>query len=390
MIPLIYSVRSLRRRPGTSAATAIGMAAVVFILAASMMLVDGVNRTLATSGRADNAILLRQGAKSEQDSTFELTKLNAVLAQPGVKREGGVPMAIGENVVVPMLPRSGANPPGTPGAAIVFRLTTEAALRFRPEVRVVEGTLPRAGTNEIMFGKALKNRIKNLEVGQTLQLRRKELKVVGVFEAGGSSTESEVWGDLAVLSPIFLRQELLSTIHVRLESPGAFEAFRASVSGNKSLGLQVERETTYFEKQAEGLSTMYSVMGGAISVLGALGAMIGAMITMYSAVATRKREVGTLRALGFTRTNVVISFVVEAMLLTGIGGAIGAGASMLMGYVRFSTLNVSNFTEIVLRFYPTPKTILIAVGTAVVLGLFGGLLPAIRAARISPVAAMRG
>ena len=390
MIPIGYSLRSLTVRKGTSAATAFGMSLVVFVLASALMLVDGVKRMLSTSGRADNAVVIRQGSGSEQDSVLELASLNAIISQPGIQRTGGNPLAVGEVVALAHLERLDAPKHGhVPGASISFRCTTEAGLAFRPEIKVIEGQAPRSGTNEVMFGKALNRRIRGLKVGDTIMVRNRPLKVVGQFQAAGSAYESEVWGDLGVLPPMFSRQETLSSVRVRLESASSFETFQRSVESNKNLGFHVERENEFFEKQSAGLAVMYGVIGGAIAALAALGALIGAMITMYSAVSNRQREIGTLRALGFSRSNIIISFLIESTTLTVVGGVFGALGSLAMSFVRFSTINMASYSEVVLTFDPSARTIAVAVLAGGALGIFGGLLPAVRAARVSPVAAMR-
>lgn len=381
-----YNVRSLIVRKTTTLATMVGIALVVFVLASAMMLVRGIDHTLSMSGREDNAIVLRQGASSEIASNISTESFNTVLTSPGIKSEGGVPVAVGELLMGSPLEKlsGGKGPPAQ------FRLTSERGYAFRPELKVVRGTLPRPGTNEIIFGKALRDHYKGLEVGQTIEIRHKPLQVVGMFESSGSAYESEIWGDLTVLSSIFGRQGRLSSIHVRLDSPRAFEAFRISIEKNKQLGFEVQRETEYFEKLSEGLSMMFGIIGGTISLLAAIGAMIGAMITMHGSIANRQREIGTLRALGFSRGLILRSFLLESVLLTLGGGLVGAVASLAMGFVRFSTMNTATLNEVVLSFEPSAEVISMAVGAAAALGIMGGFFPAVRAARIPAISALRG
>jgi putative ABC transport system permease protein len=214
--------------------------------------------------------------------------------------------------------------------------------------------------------------------------------VVGVFEAGGSSYESEVWADSELVRQAYHREGIYSSVRVQLESPTKFDAFRAGVENDKRLGLQAVRETTFYEKQSEGVAKFVGILGTIVSVFFAAGAMIGAMITMYGAVASRQREIGTLRALGFSQSSVLSSFLLEAVLLAVVGGALGAAASMLMGLVHFSMVNMASWSEMVFSFDPTPRVMTTALVFACGMGLFGGLLPAVRAARTSPLQAIRG
>jgi putative ABC transport system permease protein len=216
------------------------------------------------------------------------------------------------------------------------------------------------------------------------------VKVVGIFEADGNSYESEVWVDRELLREAYGRRGIFSSVRVRLESPTKFDAFRAGVENDKRLGLQALRETTFYEKQSEGAAKFVRILGTIVSVFFAGGAMIGAMITMYAAVANRQREIGTLRALGFSRTSVLISFVLEAVLLAVVGGVVGAAASLSMGFVRFSMVNFASWSEIVFSLDPTPQIVATAVAFACAMGLVGGFLPAVRAARTSPLEAIRG
>jgi len=213
---------------------------------------------------------------------------------------------------------------------------------------------------------------------------------VGIFAADGSSYESEVWGDRELVRQAFHREGVYSSVRVRLDSPTKFDGFRAGVENDKRLGLEALRETVFYEKQSEGVATFVGVLGTIISIFFAAGAMIGGMITMYGAVASRQREIGTLRALGFSRRSVLSSFLFEAIFLSVIGGAVGTAASMLMGFVHFSMMNMASWSEIVFSFEPTARVLGTALVFACGMGLIGGLLPAVRAARTSPLQAIRG
>jgi putative ABC transport system permease protein len=388
MIPLSYNLRSLAVRRATSFAAAFGIALVVFVFASVLMLQQGIRTTLGTSGRPDNVIVIRKGSDAElasgiEDSKIGLMRENAEVA----KAKSGGGLGLGETVLVIT-----AEKIGTDGGIsnVTIRGTPELVWEFRPETTIIAGRKPQPGTNEVVVGKAIRGRFKGTELGQEFDLRKnRPVKVVGIIESGGSSFESEVWGDLDFIRSAFSREGSVSSVRVRLSSPSKFDAFKAQVESDKQLGLSAERETVYYEKQSEGLAMFLGAMGTIIAVLFSFGAIIGAMITMYASIANRSKEIGTLRALGFSRGGILLSFLFEALVLALVGGAVGALAAQLMGFVSFATVNFATFSEIVFRFQPTPSIIITAMVIATVIGLFGGLAPAIRASRVSPIQAMR-
>jgi putative ABC transport system permease protein len=388
MIPLRYNVRSLSVRKATTIATASGVALVVFVLASSLMLSAGIRKTLGTSGKPENAIVLRMGSDAELGSIVEDSAVSLILAAPGVRvDEKGKPQGAAEIVVVGAMEKLGAN--GVTNVQI--RGVTDDVMQFRPDTHIIAGRAPRPGADEALIGARIRGRIRGLDLDQSFELKKnRPVKVVGVFDADGSSYESEVWVDRELLRQAYNRQGIVSSVRVRLDAPTKFEAFRAGVENDKRLGLQAMRETAFYEKQSEGAAKFVGILGSIVSVFFAAGAMIGAMITMYAAVANRQREIGTLRALGFSRASVLTSFLLEAVILSAIGGALGAAASMAMGFVRFSMVNFASWSEIVFSFDPTPQVITTALVFACGMGLFGGLLPAIRAAGTSPLKAIRG
>lgn len=389
MIPIQYNIRSLAVRKTTTLATALGVGLVVFVLSSSMMLAAGIKKTLAISGREDTAIVLRKGSDAELGSTIEAAEVNRILGAPGVRRDGKErPIGSGEVIVVAALEKL-----GTDGGVsnVQLRGVTEDVKALRPEVRIVAGVPARPGSDEVIVGKRIRGRFKGLDIGQSFELRKnRPAKVVGVFEANGSSYESEIWADLDTLRAAYARDGVVSSVRVRLTSPDAFDTFKASMEGDKAYGYMALREVAYFEKQSEGTSLFINVMGIFVSVCFSVGAMIGAMITMYAAVSNRQREIGTLRALGFSRTSILTSFLLESVLLSLLGGAAGAGASMAMGLVKFSMMNFASWSEIVFGFEPTPRILLTSLIFAGAMGLLGGFFPAVRAARVSPITAMRG
>jgi putative ABC transport system permease protein len=388
MIPLRYNARSLFVRKATTLATAFGIALVVFVLAASRMLANGITETMGRSGDAARAIVMRKGADAELSGVAEQRHVGLVLAGPGVRRNAqGVAIGGGEALVVLALPRV---TDATQISNVQLRGVNPNVFELRPEARIVAGRPARPGTDEAMIGARLRGKFTGLELGQRFEINKNRMaEVVGVFEAAGSSFESEIWADLETVRTSFGRDGLVSSITVALESPSAFDRFRAAIEGDKQLDLQVLSEPAYFEKVSEGTALLMEFLGGAIVFFLSLGAMIGATITMYGAVDGRKREIGTLRALGFTRLQVLGSFLFESALLAVLGGAVGAVAALGMGFVKISMMNQSTWSEMVFSFDPTPDIVVGSVVAGALMGIAGGFLPAARAARVSPIAAMR-
>ena len=387
MIPIAYNIRSLTSRKATSAAAAGGVAAVVFVFSSVLMLAKGVERALGRSGSPDIAIVLRDGSDAELTSGIDEPNVGLVIAAPQVRqREDGQPDGTGELVAVLHLERAGGE--GTSNVQV--RGVRGDVFAFRSTAQIVAGRRARPGADEVVVGKAIRGRFQGLDLGGSFELRRnRPVQVVGVFSDEGSSYESEVWADVDTARTAFGRQGIVSSVRVRLRSPADFEAFRSHIESNRRLGLMALRETEYYERQSEGTSMFITALGLVIAVLFSFAALIGAMITMYAAVANRSREIGTLRALGFRRRNILTSFVLESALLTLGGGVIGAVASLAMGFVKFSVLNFASWSEIVFRFEPTPGIVLTSLGFAVVMGLVGGFFPAVRAARLPILDALR-
>ena len=388
MIPLSYNVRSLLNRKTTTIATALGIGLVVFVLGAVLMLGHGLDETLNATGRSDNGFVLRKGSDGELSSTIDNQSVGLILSAPGVKKDDqGRPMGVGEVVVVILLNRAGEK---ESMSNVTVRGTSEGSLAVRPEIKVVEGRPPQPGTDEVMIGKALDGRFEGLHVGGAFELKKnRTVKVVGVFDGGGSAYESEVWADIDTVRTSFGRPSMVSSVVARLESPSKFDGFATTVETDKSLGLNAMRETEYFAKQAGPMLGFLMGLGIAIAILFAIGAVIGAVITMYGAVAQRSREIGTLRALGFSRRSILTSFLMESVVLAVAGGVIGVAAALCMSFVKFSMINFATWSEIVFKFSATPKILVTALVVGAIMGLLGGLFPAIRAARLSPIAAMR-
>lgn len=388
MVPFRYNVRSLFVRKVTTIATALGIALVVFVFAAAMMLGEGVERALVSSSRPENVIVLRKGSDSELSSTLSQDVLGLLRGNSAVAQgEGGG--VIGEVILVITVELEGQSEGQI--SNVLIRGMPPEGYKFRPEVRIVSGRMPQPGTNEVIVGKAISGRFKGVSEGGTFELRRnRPVKVVGTFAADGTSFESEVWGDLDVIRTSVGRSATVSSARVRLNSPADFETYRTTMEAEKRANVSVQREADYYAKQSEQTSGFLKGLGIIVAVLFSLAAMIGAAITMNGAVAHRTKEIGTLRALGFSRIAILVSFVFEALLLALIGGVVGIAFVQLLALVTFPVMNFQTFSEIVISFKATPNVLISAVVFSLVMGLVGGLAPAIRAARVSPVEAMRG
>jgi putative ABC transport system permease protein len=298
----------------------------------------------------------------------------------------GRPAAIGELIVVVLLDKVGGG-----FSNVVLRGVPDDVLSFRPTVKVIEGRAPKPGTDEAMVGSAIRGRFKGLEVGQTFEMRKnRPIHVVGVFEDNGSAFESEVWGDSNVIRATFGRQGIVSSVRVRLTSPDKFDGFKAAIESNRQLNATTMRDSEFYEKSSQGTAKFLSILGFTIAFFFSVGAIIGAMITMHATVAQRQREIGTLRALGFARWQILVSFLLESVALSILGGVIGAGASLLMGMKRITMLNNATWSELSFKFEATPQILMTAIAIAAIMGILGGFFPAIRAARINPIQAMRG
>jgi putative ABC transport system permease protein len=388
MIPISYNVRSLFVRKTTTIATALGIGLVVFVLASSLMLSAGIERTMGRSGSPSNAIVLRKGSDAELSSSIENRLVNLILAAPGVKRDGsGAPLGAGEVLIVVALEKVGE---AGKVSNVQVRGVTDRVLKLRPEARIVAGRAPQPGSDEAMVGQRIRGRFTGVDLESSFELKKnRNLKVVGVFEAAGSSSESEIWADIDTVRNSFGREGLVSSVTAQLEAPSRFDAFAATVENDKQLGLEAMRQDVYFEKASEGTAMFISAMGIVITVIFSLGAIIGAVITMYAAVAQRQREIGTLRALGFSRVSILSSFLLESTVLALIGGAAGGLAALCMSFVRFSMLNMTTWSEVVFSFEPTFGIVASSILVGALMGVVGGLFPAVRAARTSPIEAMR-
>jgi ABC-type antimicrobial peptide transport system permease subunit len=384
-IPLAYSVRNLWTRRLTTALTAGGMALVVFVFAAVLMLDAGLRAALVATGQPDNILVTRRASGTEIQSGIERNQAAIVETQPEIAiGPGGARMVSKETVVLI------AQPKRDTGVAtnITVRGLGEEGPALRPQVRITAGRMFRRGTTEIVVGASIAERFDGTGIGERLRFGGREWTVVGVFDGAGSGFDSEVWGDGEQMMQSF-RRNAFSTVVARLADPASFDALKARLESDPRLTLDVKRERRFYEEQSEVLSNFIRILGLTLSVIFSVGAMIGAMITMYASVANRTAEIGSLRALGFRRGAILVAFLVEAVSLALLGWAAGLAAAMLMTLVRISTMNWQSFAELAFSFTLTPDIVAQSFAFALAMGLAGGVLPALRAARLKIVDALR-
>ncbi|MGE4539147.1 MAG: ABC transporter permease [Desulfovibrio sp.] len=384
-VPLAYSWRNLRTRRLTTALTAGGMALVVFVFTATLMLAEGLRQTLVATGSPGNAIVLRKGSETEVQSGIERQAAAAMTTRPEIAlgRDGRT-LAAKESVVLIGLTKKSTGKVSN----VVIRGTQSASLPLRPQIRIIAGRLPRPGTSEIMVGKAVAKGFEGAGLGQSLRFGKRQWPVVGIFDAGMTGFSSEIWGDADQLMPAFGRNAY-SIVLAGLREPGLFDAYKEAIEADPRLQAEVWRETRYYEKQSDMMRKFLTVLGVALTAIFSLGAMIGATITMYSAVANRVPEIGTLRALGFSRSSILAAFLLESIFLGLLGGIAGVGLAAGLSFVTFSTTNFQTFSELSFQFALTPWIACMALAFSMIMGIVGGFFPALRASRLNIVTALR-
>jgi ABC-type antimicrobial peptide transport system permease subunit len=384
-LPLLYTLRNLWTRKLTTLLTAGGMALVVFVFAAVQMLDTGLRATLVATGQPDNILVTRRGANAEISSGIDLVQANIIESQPEVATGAdGRRLVSKEAVILITLPKRGSGQ----ATNVTTRGIGAAGIALRPQVRFREGRPFTRGAAEVVVGKSLAERFENTAVGSVLRFGGRAWRVVGVFDSGGAAFDSEVWVDADQLMQSFRRQSY-STVVARLLETGALDAVKRRLESDPRLTLEVKRERVFYEDQSQALSKFISYLGLTLSIIFSIGAMIGAMITMYAAVANRVAEIGTLRALGYRRSAVLGAFLFESVLLGAIGGIVGVALASFMQLVQISTLNWQSFAELAFTFTLTPRIALLSFAFAILMGVVGGFLPAVRAARLSIVDALR-
>ncbi len=377
-IPVNYVVRNLVARRLTTALTAGGMALVVYVFATVLMLAAGLEATLIATGQEDNVIVIRRGSQTEVQSGVDRTQASIVESMPDIAiGEDGRPMLSKEPVVLINLPKRATGKPSN----VVIRGVTQTGLALRPQVKIVDGRMFRPGTSEIVAGQSIAKNFQGAALGETLHFAQRDWLVVGVFDAGRTGFDSEIWGDAEQMLQAFRR--------TGFSDVGRFDAIKSVIESDPRLTLEAKRETRFYADQSEALSKFISYLGTTISVIFSIGAIIGAMITMYASVANRTAEIGTLRALGFSRGAVLVAFLGEALLLGLLGGVVGIVCASFMQAFSISTMNFQTFAELAFRFVMTPGIVAAALLFALIMGFVGGFLPAARAARLKIVDALR-
>ena len=384
-IPVNYIARNLVARRLTTVLTAGGMALVVYVFATVLMLSAGLEQTLVATGQDDNVVVIRRGSQSEVQSGIARLQAGIVESLPEIALGAdGRPMVSKEPVVLINLPKRSNGK----AANVVIRGVTPAGLALRPQVRLVEGRMFRPGTAEVIAGRSIADGFQGAGLGETLRFASRDWTIVGVFDAGHTAFDSEIWGDAEQMLQAF-RRNGYSSLLFRLNDPAQFDAVKSFIESDPRLTLEAKREKRFYAEQSEALSKFISYLGTSISIIFSIGAVIGAAITMYASVASRTAEIGTLRALGFSRGAILTAFLGEALLLGLIGGIVGLAAASVMQALSISTTNFQTFAEIAFSFTLTPRIVIASLIFALAMGFIGGFLPAARAARMKIVDALR-
>lgn len=381
-----FNVKTMVERRGWVASATLGMALVVLVLVGVLSIGQGFERTMRETGSPERAIVLRTGSDGEMMSILMRDDARVLEEAPGVAKAGETPLVSPELFVIIGLPKHST---GT-DANVPLRGVTGPAFGVHDELKMVEGRHFAWGKNEVIVGRAAQREFRGLDVGSKLRLGQNEWTVVGAFTADGSSTESEIWTDAAVLQPAYRRGNSYQSVKVKLASAGSYQRFKDALTADPRLKVKVQRETEFFAGQSRALTGIVTGLGFLIMVLMGLGAVFGGLNTMYTAVAARSKEIATLRALGFRGSPVVVSVLLESLAIAVLGGALGAlGAWLAFDGYQAATMNWQSFSQVAFAFAVTPGLLVFAIVYAALLGLFGGLLPAIRAARLPVANALR-
>ncbi|HXV49719.1 MAG TPA: ABC transporter permease [Candidatus Binatia bacterium] len=385
-LPLKYIARSSVARRLTTVITMLGVALVVFVFTAVLMMANGVQETLRSTGSDDNLLVARKAAMSEIMSIMDREAAGIIVNLPQVARSAdGAPISSKEVVVIINLNKLGADGISN----VTVRGVEEPAFQLRPQVRIVEGRMFRWGAREVIAGAGITKRFVGAQIGEKVKFGGDLWSVVGLFDADGSGFDSELWGDLNQIADAF-RRSSFSTVTVRLKDPadisGVLNAFE---SDNRLQYFVAKREKKFFEEQSEMMAQFIRILGIFITAIFSTGAIIGAMITMFGAVANRTVEIGTLRALGFFRRSILQAFLLESLVLSLGGGLMGLALASLLQFFTISTLNFGSFSELAFSFALSPSIVLSSLGFSLLMGFIGGFLPAVRAARLNIVLALR-
>jgi putative ABC transport system permease protein len=380
------SVRTIPRRLSSSAVAVIGIAGVVIVFVAVLSIGEGFRAAMANAGSPNRALVMRGGADSEMTSGFSGAEADIIKEAPGLRRDNNRPAASAElYVLVDLNKRSTGTPANVP-----LRGVEPIALQVRDEVHLVEGRMFQFGTNEAIVGRSANGQFAGIDLGSEFTSGNLKIKIVGIFESRGSVSESEIWCDSRLIQGIYQRGNSYQSVVAALDSPASFDTFKNWLTANPQLNVQVRRETEYYAQQSQVMTGLINGIGYTVAVLMGIGAVFGAILTMYTAVATRTREIATLRALGFNAGAVLISVLAESLALAALGGILGGGTAYLAfnGY-QTSTMNFQTFSQVAFAFAVTRTLLIQGLSYALVMGLVGGLMPAIRASRLPIATALR-
>lgn len=385
---VMYSLRSLWARRTSTLATVAAIALLVFVLSASRMLSTGMRETISTAGSPDQAMIMEKNAWSEPMSRMNSSVMAEAQAAPGLRLDAsGNPLVTAEVVAHRLMPR--VDDPDRI-STIMIRGVSDNVFSLRPEARIVEGRALKSATDEAIVGQQLVGRYRGLALGDTLELSAtRSVRVVGVFETGGSSYESEVWVDIETARSALDMSAVLSSVTAQLQAPEALDTFANPLVADEKKEIAVQRESAYYQKVSGGVSDVVFAIGLVETLIFSLGAILGATLTMYTSVAQRRQEIGVLRALGFSGFQVLWAFLVEAVALSLAAALLGVGVALLTPVLDFRTINFATGQEVSFRFVPTLQILGTSVLVAAAVGLLGGFLPALRAARVLPIAALR-
>lgn len=386
-IPVVYNLRSVRARWLSALVAVFGIAGTVGVFVAVLSLARGFKATLVSSGSSGNAMVLRAGSETEMSGNVPLDQVRALEDKPGVARDADGPLVTPEVVVVAAFPLIST---GT-DANVQVRGVSSKALEVRSNVKIVKGRFFKPGLSELVVGRNVDKTYAGLSLGESVKFGGGTWRVVGVFDAGGSAFDSEVWCDAPVLNDVYHRPEnAFQSVTVHLTSPDAMQQFKDAISSDPRMNVDVSREVDYYAKQSTVLTQVIQVLGGLIALIMGIGAVFGALNTMYSAVAERSREIATMRALGFGAGSVVTSFTIEALLIAAVGGALGCLAVLPVNGLTTGAMNFQTFSHVAFAFKITPDLLLTGMGFALIMGVAGGLPPALRAAQRPVAPALRG
>jgi putative ABC transport system permease protein len=385
-IPLTYNLRSLRVRWASTVVAVLGIAGTVGVFVAMLSLAKGFKATLVASGSPRNAIVSRAGSTSEMMSAVSVDQVHIIEDAPGVERGASGPLVSPEVVVVASFPLKATET----DANVQVRGVSPKALQVRDNVKIISGRMFEPGLNELVAGRYVAGTYSGLELGNTVKFGGGTWTVVGVFDAGGSAFDSEIWCDAKVVKDVYKRPpNNFQSVTVRLTSPDALQRFKDALTSDPRLSVQVDREIEYYDKQSRALTRLILVLGTMVGIVMGIGAVFGALNTMYSAVAERSREIATMRALGFGAGSVVSSFVFEALCIALVGGVLGCVAILPLNGLTTGTMNWQTFSHLAFAFRVTPDLLAGGVAFALLMGIVGGVPPAIRAARARVAVALR-